>query len=292
MRTVADMSTLAVLAHYDPDGLVANHVVGAVDQLRPIAEKVVFVTTATLTPGAKARLDQVDEVIERPNSGYDFYSWRTGLLAAGDPRQYDCIILANDSVVGPLVPVSDLLHDMNRTASDAYGISTSTQGGLHVQSYWTALGPQAIQHPAVTGFWQSMSAVDDRAAVIERYELGLGRSLAAANLRLGSYFQPTPHEGRLMAARMASFHRSPPSRQAAAAAAYALQPLRRVDESPVLALWDRVFEQARLPVVKVSLFTRNPYRIDRGAVLGRLSQLYPEAFDGFADYLRRIGVSW
>jgi hypothetical protein len=104
-----------------------------------------------------------------------------------------------------------------------------------------------------------------------------------------SYFTATAHEERLMAARIAAHHRRPGPAQAAGAAAYLLQPWRRVAESPVLGLWDRVFDDARLPAVKVSLFTRNPYRIDRAAVLAKLTQRFPDAFAGFGDYLARVG---
>ena len=74
--------------------------------------------------------------------------------------------------------------------------------------------------------------------------------------------------------------------------AYALQPVRRMVESPVLGLWDRVFDDARLPAVKVSLFSRNPYQIDRTAALARLTEQFPEAFEGFEAYLRRLGAAW
>ncbi len=286
------MATLAVLAHFDPHGEVANHVRFAIDALRPVADRLVFVTAGSLTPQARARLETVDAVVERDNRGYDFYSWRTGLLGQADWTASDRIILANDSIVGPLIPLADLLAPMAAAQSDVFGITASPQGGLHIQSYFTVLGQAAASHPAVGAFWREMTPLDDRTAVIERYELGLGETVSGAGLKISSYFTPTPHEERLMAARMASFHRSGMGRPAAAAAAYALQPVRQAVESPILGLWDRVFDDARLPAVKVSLFSRDPYRIDRGAALARLTDLFPAAFDGFGAYLSRVGVTW
>lgn len=272
------MATLAVLAHYDRDGLVAPHVARQLRWLRPLADRLVLVSAGRLFD----EVPDADEVIERDNTGYDFGSWRAGLEAVPDWTGYDRLILSNDSFVGPLVPPERLLGGAD---AQLYGITISPQVVRHVQSYFMVFDATALRHPALADFWRAMRPLDDRGAVIGAYELGLGR----LGLTLGSYFTPTRHEERLMAARMAAHHRRGPSRAAAHAAAYALQPVRRVVESPVLGLWDRVFDRARLPVVKVSLFTRNPYRIDRAAVLERLQASFPEDFAGFADYLRRVG---
>jgi lipopolysaccharide biosynthesis protein len=285
------MATLAVLVHYDPHGEVADHVAYGVRQLRPVADRLLFVTAGPLSGKARSRLDLVDEVIERDNTGYDFGSWRAGLAAVPEWADYDKLVLANDSFVGPLVPAQSLLNAAG-AGVDAYGITMSQQVVPHLQSYFMVFGPAVLRLPSFGEFWRDMVPLDDRAMVIERYELGLGRLLAASGLRLGCYFTPTAHEVRLMAARIASYHRAGAARPLAAAAAYCLQPVRRVVESPVLGLWDRVFDDARLPAVKVSLFSRNPYRIDRDAALARLQAAYPAAFDGFGAYLRRIGVSW
>lgn len=283
------MTTLAVLAHYDRDGEVAQHVGYLAQRLRAAADRLIVVSSCQLSDTARGRLALADEVIERDNAGYDFGSWRAGLLAQPDWPDYQRLILANDSVVGPLKPVPELLAGVD---ADVYGITMSKQAVRHVQSYFTVFGPGALRLPAFRSFWRDMELVDDRAAVIQRYELGLGRLVAGAGLRVSSYFTATPHEERLMASRIAAHHRSGPARALAGGAAYALQPVRRVVESPVLGLWDRVFDGGRLPVVKVSLFSRDPYRIDRQAVLDRLVSMYPSAFGGLEAYLHRIGVTW
>jgi lipopolysaccharide biosynthesis protein len=285
------MATLAVLAHYDPHGLIADHVRHTIDALRPAADRLVFVTTADLTPAARARLDTIDEAIIRPNTGYDFYSWRTGMLATDDWPDHDRLILANDSFVGPLAPAADLLAHQATTGADGYGITISHQYLTHLQSYFMAFTPAVLRNPYFQAFWHAMAPIDDRERVIDDYELGLARLLHDTRTTLAATYTPSPHENRLLAARMAAAHRPQHLRPAAAAAAYALQPVRRATESPVLGLWDRALTGA-LPAVKVSLFTRDPYRIDREAALTRLETRYPAAFEGFRDYLRRIGIAW
>lgn len=276
------MATLAVVAHHDPDGLLAPHVRYQLRQLRAVADRLVLVSTGLANSDAD---DLVDAVVRRPNRGYDFGSWKAGLDAVDGWAGFDRVILSNDSYVGPLVPAAELLA---RAATGAYGITTSRQAVPHVQSYFAAYDQRALGLPAFQQFWADLPMLQDRTAVIEACELGLARVLAAADVPPSSYFTATPHEERVMAARIAAHHRRPGLAQVAGAAAYLLQPWRDVTESPVLGLWDRVFDDARLPAVKVSLFARNPYRIDRGATLARLTRRFPEAFAGFGDYLARV----
>lgn len=267
------MSTLAVLAHYDPRGKIAQHVQYQIDQIRPVADRLVFVSTS-----AQEEPTGVDEFIVRENIGHDFYSYRTGLLA-NDFQRYDRVILSNDSYVGPLVPIDRFLQ------TGVFGITTSDQIVPHVQSYFLSFDRATVADPAFAEFWEQAVPLDNRQAVIDNYELGLARFTP-----IGSYFRVTAHEKRLMAARIAAHHRGPLAGALAGAAAYALQPVRRVEESPVLGLWDRVFDDARLPAVKVSLFTQNPYRIDRNAALTKLERQFPAAFAGFRSYLQDLGI--
>jgi lipopolysaccharide biosynthesis protein len=287
------MATLAVLVHYDPHGLIADHVRYTIDALRPAADRLVFVTTADLTPAARARLDTVDEAIARPNTGYDFSSWRTGLLATGDWPDHDRLILANDSIVGPLAPVTDLLAHHTATGADGYGITISHQYLTHLQSYFMAFTPAVLSNPYFHAFWHAMTPIDDRERVIDNYELGLARLLHDTRTTLAATYTPTAQERRLGASRNLRLA----ARRPALAAAYGmLRPPGPMEHepsrgafSPVHVLWDRALTGA-LPAVKVTHFTK-PFRTVpqlRGD-LARLTDRYPAAFAGFAEYLARVG---
>jgi hypothetical protein len=286
------VATLAVLVHHDPDGLLAEHVRWQVRAVRAAVDRLVFVTTSVLQPSARAALDACDEVLQRPNHGYDFGSWRAGLLATSDWPDYDRLLLLNDSVVGPVVPVERILAG---PGTDAFGITISRQYTPHLQSYAMVFGPTVLQDPFFGAFWQAMPLLDDREEVIDAYELGLARLLADLAVPLSSYFTPTAWERRLGASRSL---RTFATRRPLAGAAYGL--LRGGDPtatapqrgafSPVHMLWDRVFDDARLPVVKVAHFTRplRPLPALRRD-LERLEAAYPGAFEGFRGYVARVG---
>ena len=93
---------LVVMAAYDPDGELAAHVRFQIEAWQEQCRRLIFVTTNPLTASAREWLDGRAELIERENLGYDFYSYRTGLLAAGDLSAFDQVVLCNDTYVGPL----------------------------------------------------------------------------------------------------------------------------------------------------------------------------------------------
>lgn len=286
------VATLAVLVHHDRDGLVADHVRWQVGAVRAAVDRLVLVTTSALQPAASAALQECDEVLQRPNHGYDFGSWRAGLLATQDWADYDRVLLLNDSVVGPLVPVERILA---AATTDAFGITISPQYTPHLQSYAMVFGPALLRDPYFAAFWRAMPLLDDREEVIDAYELGLARLLADLQVPLSSYFTPTAWERRLGASRSL---RTFASRRPLAGAAYGL--LRGGDPtatapqrgafSPVHMLWDRVFDDARLPVVKVAHFTRplRPLPALRRD-LERLAAAHPGWFEGFGAYVARVG---
>lgn len=285
------VSTLAVLVHYDPHGEVAHHVRFALRQLRPAVSRLVFVTSAQLTGAARGALTLADEVIERPNRGYDFGSWRAGLLSQPQWRDYDQVVLANDSVVGPLVPVAQILAARR---AEAYGITISPQYLDHLQSYFMVFGARVIADPFFRAFWESMPPLEDRELVIDEYELGLARLLSDLGYQLGAYFTPTPTERRIGSSRSL---RTFATRRPLAGAAYGMLRPGGVSEhdprrgafSPVHMLWDRALSGA-LPAVKVAHFTRPLRDVDAlRSDLTRLTARYPEAFEGFAGYVARVG---
>ena len=68
------------------------------------ADRLVVVSTADLTDprSCSPRCDKRGELVRRPNFGYDFYSYKTGLDLVEDLRHYDLVVICNDSYVGPL----------------------------------------------------------------------------------------------------------------------------------------------------------------------------------------------
>src|SRR3954452_8948341 len=123
------------MAHYDPRGLVAPHVRRQLQALAASVDRLVVVTTSDLEEASRRFLSEHGRLIERANYGYDFFSYRAGLLAE-DLTPYDEVTVCNDSYVGPLRPYTDVYGSMSAEPVDFWGLTETDRVSHHVQSFF------------------------------------------------------------------------------------------------------------------------------------------------------------
>ena len=150
---------VCVFVHWDGGGEVRDHVLHQVTTLAEAGVSVVFVTNSGfLRPEATERLQRVCAgIIVRANVGYDFGAWREGFERLSLPRaDTQMVIMANDSVYGPLWPLDELLATMDFNQADVWGCTESWQSRYHLQSYFMAFSPVVVASPAWRAFWDSV----------------------------------------------------------------------------------------------------------------------------------------
>ena len=75
-------------------------------------------------------------IINRENKGYDFYGWKTGLEKYTRYKDHVGLLLANDSVIGPLFSISNIVSTLENCDADVIGMTDSFQFHPHLQSYF------------------------------------------------------------------------------------------------------------------------------------------------------------
>jgi rhamnosyltransferase len=276
------------MAAYDPDGELAEHVRFQIDAWQGQCRRLILVTTNQLTASARDWLAGRAELIERDNVGYDFYSYRTGLLAAGDLTTYDQVVICNDTYVGPLRGFAEIFARMHGAAYDFWGVTRSRRIKPHVQSFFVVFGQNVVASDTFTTFWTSMEPISSRRKVIHRYEVGLSRTLKAAGFSFGSYYSETRFEWRLARLRVvwwALRRRNRP--QGLRAGLAKLKEWAREPWNPMAGLADAALDDARLPVVKIDTLRYDPYGLDAARLLRHCSVAYPDVFAGLDAYFER-----
>lgn len=281
---------LVVLASYDPDGDVAPHLRHHIEAWQGECRRLIVVTTSQLTDEARIWLSAHVELVERENYGYDFYSYRTGLLAAGDLTEYDEVVICNDTFVGPLCPYAQVFAAMDGVPVDFWGLTSSRRIQPHAQSFFVVFRAWVAGSKAFGDFWRDMAPVSDRRHVIRSYEIGLSQRLMQAGFTMGSYFTESPRERRVARARVAwwTLHR-PDGRTGGFR-----RLLARMGEAwnPTYALADTALHGDRLPVVKLDVLRFDPYGLDASGLLRRSERVYPKSFEGVAALLRRTAAHY
>ncbi len=177
---------VCVFVHWDGGGDVRDHVLHQVTQLAESGLSVVFVTNSgRLLPAAMERLKPVCAgIMIRQNVGYDFGAWREGIERLALPRDNTAmVVIANDSVYGPLRSLDGLFAHVDFTQADVWGCTESWQHRYHLQSYLIAFGPAVVRSEAWRLFWAGVRPTWSKNWLIRLYEVGLTQTLLSAGFR-------------------------------------------------------------------------------------------------------------
>ena len=177
---------IVLFVHFDSGHNVRPYVIEYLAGLQAAGLSVLFVSNAgSLRPEA---IEQIKPfcagILIRRNIGYDFVAMREGLAHFGLPRaDTELLILANDSVYGPLRPLDEMISKFDFGQADLWGATDSWQARYHLQSYFLAAGPALLHHPAWTKFWAQVEPVPSKRWVIAKYEVGITQWMLRESLR-------------------------------------------------------------------------------------------------------------
>jgi lipopolysaccharide biosynthesis protein len=117
-------------------------------------------------------------MISKPNIGYDFGSWATALAVVPELEDTRFVMLANDSLLGPFSSLGPLVADFESSPGDVWGATDTLEYLPHLQSYLLGFKHGVLKARAVRSFWRNIRDMDDKDAIVVRYEIGLSRLLA------------------------------------------------------------------------------------------------------------------
>lgn len=180
----------AVIAQWSADGVIAPYLIYYLRKLREEGWKII------LTCGELPRVDSpwpelCDAVIARTCSGYDFTSWKAAFEVF--PSLYCCkeVLCTNDSLFGPVNPLSFVHTIMNDVPCDFWGLVESREKRPHLQSYYLLFRKQTIRHPAFAVFWSAVDRSGEKFDAVLRYEVTLSSWLTLHGLRAGAFVPAT-----------------------------------------------------------------------------------------------------
>ncbi|WP_231982170.1 rhamnan synthesis F family protein [Mycobacterium sp. E2327] len=233
--------TLVLFAHFDAQGIVDPYVVHYLKALHGLGATIIFVSgSPKLTPESVAPIRPLCAgVYTRRTLALDFGSWHLAwciLRQRGwSLDQFDRLLLANDSVFGPLFPLEELWGSFQ--GADMYGAIESDEFGVHLQSFFLAWDLNPRTRPFLNDFWNGFRYIVDKVNLVDQCEIGLSRRARAAGFTTKPFVS--------VAALRASYERSPDHQWASK---FAGEPFNHT-----LYFWDGLIEHFRFPFLKASL---------------------------------------
>ena len=137
----ADKKTLAIVSVYDKDGIIEDYLIFYLSSLRAVTNRLIVTVNGKLTgEGREKVLSIADEIYHRSNTGFDFGAYKDVLenyLKPGELKQYQRLILCNDTCYGPFVPFTEIFARMEGKDTEFWSINYIEDPLLpHFQSYF------------------------------------------------------------------------------------------------------------------------------------------------------------
>jgi hypothetical protein len=268
---------VVIFAHFDRNGEIRAYTRAYIDALRSAGLDVVFVTNAAFlaTPDHAWIHGRAARIVIRRNVGLDFGAWRDTLEVCGLPAaNTSLLVLANDSVYGPLHSLKPVLDRIDFDEADVWAATDSWQHRFHLQSFFVVFGRRTLDQDVFKQFWRSVRNVRSKKWVVQRYEIGMSQWLMAAGLRCKAIW---PYLAMIEAIRHTTIRQEaavvPQVKPEQSDCAHRIDSLfakadrrilrtasRRIPLNPMADLW-RVLIAQGCPFIKRELLRDNPSQV-------------------------------
>jgi hypothetical protein len=258
---------VALYVHYSATGQVSAMVRYQLALLAQFGFTIVFISMAAQIPEddwqAVRRVCAL--VVHRENFGRDFGAWHDVMpeVLRRWP-QPDELMLANDSVLGPIHPLAPIIEGMRVGGDGLFGLTESLQGGTHLQSYLLlARGQEAVADLML--FLRTLYVSHSKWLLVQMGEIRLARWMRRRGHRVAAVFGYDRVVQSAVAdpaerARLGASHvrlRDLDGLPAAQAAAL----LHEWPLNPTQHLWHVLTTKFGFPFIKTELVLRNPGRL-------------------------------
>jgi lipopolysaccharide biosynthesis protein len=234
-------STLVLFAHFDPQGIIDPYVVYYLKALYQLGATILLVSgSPKLSPESVAPIRSLCAgIYTRHTLAMDFGSWHLAWCILEQRGwsldQFDRLVLANDSVFGPMFPIEEMWGSFH--GADMYGAIESAEFGVHLQSFFLAWDLNPRTRPYLSDFWNDFQYIVDKVNIVDRYEIGLSRLAREAGLSIKPFVS--------VADLRATYGRSPDHQWAGK---FPGEPFNHT-----LYFWDGLIEHFRFPFLKTIL---------------------------------------
>jgi lipopolysaccharide biosynthesis protein len=254
------MDQVCLFAHFDQDNRIDDYVRYYLRNIKQLGFSIVFISSSQLYD---ADLEQLradcHDIILRENAGFDFGSWSAGLAKYRDSIN-GRLLLANDSVYGPIGNLAKALDRLIRTPADFYGMVESIEATPHLQSWFLLFEPWVIKSKEFVTILNQPFHKMTKAQIIESGELALSRQLVASGFRYEALFRND--RAHLMSQRHIA--------------------------NPMLLFWRELLLMEGVPFLKVELLRDNPIEVeDAETILRVVEMIDPTLFQVIKSHTTR-----
>jgi lipopolysaccharide biosynthesis protein len=165
---------ICLFAHFNTQGQIDPVVVHYLEAIKKEGLDIVIITTSPnlLEEAVESVREVCHAIIHRENTDFDFGSWKCGLNTL-ELTTYDELLLANDSVFGPIYSLNKLFERVDSSKAALIGLTDSWEFQYHLQSYFLYFKKEVFKSEAFANFWKQDTLFTNKWDIITRFELTL-----------------------------------------------------------------------------------------------------------------------
>lgn len=181
------MKRIGVYVYYDKSGKIEDYALYFLKSLLDVADEVIVVINGKIDPSELKKLETNRiKIIQRENTGYDFWAYRKGFLSIGieNLKNYDELIFANSSTFGPLFPFFEAFKKMKTKNVDFWGFTKhpetnknvikfnpKTKIKEHLQSYFLVFRKRMFTSEKFREYFENLRKIKNKKEAIAHLEV-------------------------------------------------------------------------------------------------------------------------
>lgn len=201
----------AVYVFYDKNGKADRYCDFFLNGLKQEVDFLQVIVNGEIDKESYNRLETIaDDILVRPNEGYDVTAYKTGILKPGFDKlvEYDEVIICNDTLYGPLYPLSEMFEKMNSIDVDFWGLTnfhgvgfdpfgTVEYGYLprHIQSFFMVFRKSLVESDKFQNFWSKFPTVNGYEQAIGLFEASFTKKIEDYGFKWAVYADSSDLEG-------------------------------------------------------------------------------------------------
>ena len=201
----------AVYVFYDKNGKADRYCDFFLNGLKQEVDFLQVIVNGEIDKESYNRLETIaDDILVRPNEGYDVTAYKTGILKPGFDKlvEYDEVIICNDTLYGPLYPLSEMFEKMNSIEVDFWGLTnfhgvgfdpfgTVEYGYLprHIQSFFMVFRKSLVESDKFQNFWSKFPTVNGYEQAIGLFEASFTKKFEDYGFKWAVYADSSDLEG-------------------------------------------------------------------------------------------------
>ncbi|MBZ7985479.1 hypothetical protein AVANS14531_03925 [Campylobacter sp. Cr9] len=163
---------IAIYVFYEKNGEVRDYVTYCINGLKEVARDILVIVNGSINDDGLQKLKDLNvEVLQRENIGFDFAAYKAGIEHIGYDKlkNYDELILTNNSYYGPIYPFSEMFDEMAKRECDFWGINRhpKTNDSIkvnkkkyyikeHIQSYFLVFRKSLLESDDFKRYWDNL----------------------------------------------------------------------------------------------------------------------------------------